>query len=440
MAGRDNGAGAPTAVQKTVNLLRAQASYTGQGVTVALLDTGVSQVSDLANRVLVRVDFTPDHDGFDRYGHGTHMAGIIASDGSSSNGAWMGAAPDANIVSVKVASADGSTDVSVVIAGMQWILSHRAQYNIRVLNLSFGTDSVQSYVIDPMDYAVERLWQSGILVVVAAGNRGPTLGSINKPGDDPFVVTVGAADLHNNHNKNDDTVASFSSLGPTQDALAKPDLVAPGIRIVSDRAAGSTIDQLYPKARIGSDYFKGTGTSQAAAIVSGIAALMFQANPRLTPDVAKATLLGTTNDDLVGQPGAGRGLVDAHAAVIAAATGVYATRPANLGLRPSNGEGSLEASRGSLHVYVDLNGDGKLQLLTGEIDVLGNSWSEDGWSGNSWSGNSWSAYTFEAPQWADGSWSGNSWSGTSWSGNSWSGNSWSGNSWSGDAWSGNSWE
>ncbi|HMC37980.1 MAG TPA: S8 family peptidase [Actinomycetota bacterium] len=428
------GRGAPTDVQNTVNMRHALELSTGAGVTVALLDTGVSQVSDLGDRVLARIDFTPDHNGYDTYGHGTHMAGIIAGDGTASSGAWAGAAPDANLVSVKVAGADGSTDVSIVIAGMQWIVSHRAQYNIRVLNLSFGTDATQSYVIDPLDYAVERVWQSGILVVVAAGNRGPAVGTVNKPGDDPFVVTVGAADLHNNHNKNDDAVAAFSSVGPTQDGLAKPYLVAPGIRIVSDRAAGSTIDQLYPKARIGDSYFKGTGTSQAAAILSGIAALMFQANPRLTPDVAKAALLGTTNRDLVGQPGAGDGLVDAYAAVRAAASGAFLARPANVGLRAGTGLGSLEASRGSNHVYADLNGDGVLELVTGEIDVLGNSWSGNSWSGNSWSGNSWSGYVYEAPRWAMVEWSGNSWSGTSWSGNSWSGNSWSGDSWSGNSW------
>jgi serine protease AprX len=179
-----------TAWQKTINATDGSSSL-GAGVAVAVLDTGVTRVPDLGNRVLARVDFTPDHDGYDRYGHGTHMAGIIAGDGTSSNGQWVGVAPKANIVSVKVARADGSTDVSVVIAGMQWIVSHRAEYNIRVLNLSYGTDSKQSYLIDPLDYAVERVWRSGIFVVAAAGNGGPSFGSISKPGDDPLVLTVG---------------------------------------------------------------------------------------------------------------------------------------------------------------------------------------------------------------------------------------------------------
>src|SRR5438105_10924950 len=221
-----------------------------------------------------------------------------------------------------------------------------------------------------MDYAVERVWASGILVVVAAGNRAPdsNQSTINKPGDDPFVLTVGAADLRNTMERNDDRIAAFSSEGPTPDGVAKPDVVAPGITIVSDRAAGSTIDQAFPEARVGVYYFKGTGTSQAAAIVSGIAALMFQANPRLTPDVAKATLMGTTDRNLVGPSGASHGLVDADGAVVASAANSFQYRPANVGLTPGTGLGSLDASRGRFHVRADLNGDGQWQRVDGEVD------------------------------------------------------------------------
>jgi serine protease AprX len=444
---------APNTVwQKSIRLPQAQASYSGAGVTVALLDTGVSQVADLGNRVLARVDFTPDHDGYDRYGHGTHMAGIIAGDGTLSGGGWTGAAPRANLVSVKVAGADGSTDVSVVIAGLQWIVTHRSEYGIRVLNLSFGTDSTQSYLIDPLDFAVERVWASGIFVVVAAGNRGPDAGTINKPGDDPFVLTVGGADLKNTIDRSDDSVATFSSRGLTQDGLAKPGIVTPSVTIVSNRSVGSTIDRLHPDARVGDSYFKGTGTSQAAAVVSGVAALMFQANPALTPDVAKATLLGTTFKNFVSQSGAGQGLVDAFGAASAAAFGTFLTKPANVGLTPSTGLGSLEASRGSMHVYADLPGDGlgaadadgRLDLVTGEIDTLGNSWAGNSWAGNSWAGNSWAgnswcSYVFEGSSWSGSTWSGNSWSGTSWTGNSWAGNSWAGTTWTNNSWSSNSW-
>src|SRR5438128_3812236 len=252
--------------------------FDGTGVTVAVLDTGVIDSPDLRNRVVVKVDFTSDHDGIDHYGHGTHMAGIIAGDGTNSGGQYMGVAPGAKIVSVKIAGANGATDVSAVIAGIQWVVAHKAQYNIRVLNLSYGTDSRQSYLVDPLDYAVERAWFSGILVVVAAGNRGPYSGTIAKPGDDPFVLTVGAS-ITKSTDRSYDVTAPFSSRGPTQDGFAKPDLLAPGISIVSIRDPGSTIDQAHPNARVGDNYFKGTGTSQAAAVISGVAARLFQQSP-----------------------------------------------------------------------------------------------------------------------------------------------------------------
>ncbi|MEW6060053.1 MAG: S8 family peptidase [Actinomycetota bacterium] len=427
---------ANTIWRKTIRLPQVPTTHAGKGVSVALLDTGVSHVPDLGNRVLARVDFTPEHDGYDRYGHGTHMAGIIAGDGTSSAGAWTGAAPGANIVSVKVAGADGSTDVSVVLAGLEWVVDHRAEYNIRVLNLSFGTDSTQSYQVDPLDYAVERVWFSGILVVVSAGNRGPDSGTINKPGDDPFVLTVGAADLKGTIAAFDDGVAEFSSRGPTSSGFAKPDISAPGITIVSNRAVGSTVDQAHPLARVGNAYFKGTGTSQAAAVVSGVAALMFQANPALTPDVAKAILIGTAmrSRGLMNAP-----LVDALGSVCAAFSNAFQTRPANQGLVPSTGLGSLEASRGSFHVYADLNGDGVPEIVQGEIDVLGQAWDGRSWSARSWSADSWgstvwSAYVAESPGWEARSWSGRSWSGTSWNGRSWSGD-WTGQGWSGGIWS-----
>src|SRR5438105_10929578 len=156
------------------------------------------------------------------------MCGMNARDGLSPGDPWSGVAPRARLVSVKVAGADGSTDVSVVIAGLQWVVAHENDYNIQVLNLSFGTDSTQSYVVDPLDYAVEQVWQSGIAVVVAAGNRGPAAGTINKPADDPFVISVGAIDTQKTMTRYDDEGANFTSRRPTQDGIAKPGIFAPG--------------------------------------------------------------------------------------------------------------------------------------------------------------------------------------------------------------------
>jgi serine protease AprX len=432
---------APNTVWRSViQLPQVGNKYDGSGVTVAILDTGVIHSPDLGSRVLARVDFTPDHDGLDRFGHGTHMAGIIAGDGTSSAGRWMGVAPGANLVSVKVAGADGSTDVSVVIAGLQWVYSYRAQYGIKVLNLSFGTDSRQSYLVDPLNYAVEQLWFAGVLVVVAAGNRGPDTGTINKPADDPFVLTVGAASVHDSADRTDDAATAFSSRGPTQDGVVKPDMIAPGVSLVSLRAPGSTIDLAHPSARVEDLYFKGTGTSQAAGVTSGVAARLYQQDPTLTPDVVKNILMRAAYKGIKTLSGAGKGLADGNVAHDLLAGG--SKDPANFGVVPSTGLGSLESSRGSHHIYADLPSDGlgaldldgKLDLVTGEIDALGNAWSSGSWWGNSWSGNSWSKLA-----WGGNSWSGDSWSGMSWSGDSWSGNEWSGDSWSGDSWSGDSW-
>jgi serine protease AprX len=417
-----------TAWRQSIRLNQVDGDYDGTGVAVALLDTGVTESGDLGNRLVARVDLTPEHDGFDRYGHGTHMSGIIAGTGAASDGQWTGVAPGANLVSVKVAGPDGSTDVSVVIAGLQWVVANRSTYNIRVLNLAFGTDSVQSYSIDPLDYAVEQAWFSGILVVASAGNRGPGPNTINKPGDDPFVLTVGAADNHGTPDRSSTTVAAFSSWG-SPGGFTKPDIIAPGITVVSLRDPGSTIDTLYPHARIGDSYFKGTGTSQAAAIVSGVAALMFQANPWLTPDLAKGVLLKTAYKNGNYGHGAGAGLVDAGSA-LQAARNSNGVMPANLDLVPSTGTGSLEASRGSFHVDADIDGDGIPDKVIGEIDALGQPWPAMSWSAYAWYTSPWNQLTAVTPGWSAVSWSALSWSGTTWSAVSWSAVSWSADTWS----------
>ena len=399
-------------------------AWDGTGVNVALLDTGITPSPDLAGRVVDSVDFTAEKDNLDHFGHGTHMAGIIAGDGSLSNGKWAGVAPGAGIVSVKVAPSDGSTDVSVVIAALQWIIANEQQDNIRVLNLSFGTDSTQPYSVDPLDYAVEQVWNSGIVVVAAAGNRGPDTGTINKPGDDPYIITVGAMNGGGTLDHSDDVVLPFSSRGPTQDGLQKPDLVAPGATIVSLRDPGSAIDQMHPDAVVGTSYFKGTGTSQASAIVSGVVALMLQARPTLMPNRVKGILTGTAMGYLAGSAG-GDGLVNAYAATQAAAYLPYAYPRANQGLTPSTGLGSLEASRGSFHVYADSDGDGVPQLIQGEIDLRGIPWVANSWDANNWDANNWDANSWNGVEWAANAWDANQWDANQWDANQWDANAWS---------------
>jgi serine protease AprX len=444
---------AEAAWQRATGLGAVPNKFQGDTGAVASIDTGVTPNPNLGARLLARVDLTAERDGLDRYGHGTHMAGLIAGDGTASS-AFTGAAPEARIVSVKVAGWDGATDVSTVIAGLQWVVSNRSRFDIRVVNLSWGTDSAQGYGVDPLDRAVERAWEAGLVVVVSAGNAGPSSGTIAKPADDPYVITVGAADINGTAVRGDDSVAPFSGRGPTADGVSKPDLVAPGVSLVSDRAPGSTIDAFRPAARLGTGLFKGTGTSQAAAIVAGVAARMLDVDPTLTNDQIKGVLMATA-DGRVGGDGAGAGLVDAAAATAAVLPPKRGPRPvlpvANAGLRPSTGAGPIEASRGSQHVFTDLDGDGVADQVDAEVDALGNAWdaaaySAATWSATTWAESPWAPFAIEgtsgpadrraAPTlaWDPAYWGARSWPEAGWDAKFWGAKFWGAKFWGTSLW------
>ena len=207
----------------------------GQGVNVAVLDTGITALPDFAGRLVDGVDLSGGNNPWnDQYGHGTFVAGLIAGDGASSGGQYMGEAPGAGLVSVKVAGASGNTNLATVIEGVGWTIAHASVDNIRVLNMSLGYIPQTSTVLDPLDQAVERAWEAGITVVVSAGNSGPGNGTILAPGDDPLVITTGAVDDGGQANPSDDTMSAFSSVGPTNpDGWFKPDLVTSGRSVVS---------------------------------------------------------------------------------------------------------------------------------------------------------------------------------------------------------------
>jgi subtilisin family serine protease len=436
---------------------------TGQGIDVALIDSGVVPVNGLTatGKIVNGPDLSfesQDRDlrYLDTFGHGTHMAGIIAGrddtvtrDGGRRNpDTFLGVAPDARIVNVKVADAEGATDVSQVIAAIDWVVQHRHDngLDIRVLNLSFGTDGHQDDQLDPLVHAVDVAWGAGIVVVVAAGNRGASSDGLDNPARDPRVISVGAEDMNGTAPVRDDNVPAWSSSG---DGSRNPDVVAPGRSIVSLRDAGSYIDQAHPGARVGTRFFRGSGTSASTAMVSGAAALLLQQRPELTPDQLKELLTSTARKvpkERSDRQGAGLiNVRDAARTETPDATDASPNEPAS---NSAPGSGSLEAARGSAHVTHD--GD----TLTGEQDIFGTawdgarwaqdssaqtSWSGGSWNGNPWAGDGWSADSWSGPAWSSAEWSSNSWSGNSWSGNSWSGNSWSGNSWSGNSWSSNSW-
>jgi serine protease AprX len=430
--------------------------YDGSGVDVAIIDSGIMKVDGLDDPGKVTygpdLSFESQADNLrhlDTYGHGTHLAGIIAGNKSG----FRGIAPGAGLVSLKVADANGAVDVTQVIAAIDWVVEHRQDngLNIRVLNLAYGTDGHQAHETDPIHYAVERAWDAGIVVVVSAGNDGAD-SALRNPATDPFVITVGASDMRGEDDLDDHRLADFSSCGNWQRHV---DIVAPGKSIVSLRVPGSHADVEYASARVGSDKFKGSGTSQAAAVVSGAAALIIDQRPGISPDQLKKLIMEEAEEIDDGSSRCqGEGSIDLGE-VKSESTPQRATQ----NHAKSNGRGSVNAVRGSQRV-VD-NG----VAISGEIDIFGNdfdtddwvedaeddntwedgdwngaSWSGASWSGASWSGASWSGASWSGASWSGKSWSGASWSGASWSGASWSGSSWSGGSWSGSSWSGLSWE
>jgi serine protease AprX len=436
---------------------------TGKGVGVAVIDSGITPVKGLGGtgKVVNGPDLSFESRAanlrnLDTFGHGTHMAGIIAGrdpevapNKENDNQHLVGMAPDATLVNLKVAAADGAVDVSQVIAGIDWAVAHRddPELNIRVLNLSFGTDSVQDPRMDPLSHAVESAWRHGIVVVVAAGNDGVTTSRLRMPAANPYVLAVGAADSNGTDGKADDLVGEFSNGG---NATRHPDLLALGRSIASLRVPGSYIDASYPGGLIPNDpyqrYFRGSGTSQATAVVSGAVALLLQQRPTLTPDQVKylltstATRLDARKAPLSGNPQAqGAGELNLQKALDTPTPAAAQTWAASLGT------GSLEAARGSAFVADPVTG----VELHGEQDIMGRAWNATSWStqatnctawdDDTWNGTTWSSRTWSSTTWTGATWSSRTWSDATWTGTTWSSRTWSSRTWSGDGWSAAHW-
>ena len=294
------------------------------------------------------------------------MAGVIAGDDPDSG--YRGIAPGARLVSVKVAGADGVTSLVRVLMALDSVRRNRDAngLRIRVLNLSFGVDARRSYVREPLAYAAEQLWNRGVVVIAAAGNKADGTGSLDLPAADPFLIAVGATDTQRSGDAADDTVAAFSS----RDPVRPPHVVAPGTGVISLRVPGSTLDEEFPAARIGAGFFRGGGTSQAAAVVSGLVARLLQARPELTPDQVKALLAAGAVDLPADASGDGAGRVDL-ARTVELPTPADAAQPFQPAL--------LELGV----LWSDLRDE-----ATGIAPAVGTG--ENGWTGRSWSGRSWS--------------------------------------------------
>jgi serine protease AprX len=439
-----------------------QAGYTGKGIGVALIDTGVSPVQGLSSGNVVNgpdLSFDSQNPAFahvDAFGHGTHMAGIIAGrDAVGTPQSYVsptrfnGIAPDATLVNVKVGASDGSVDVSQVIAGIDWVVAHRNDpgLNIRVLNLSYGTNSTQSSTVDPLAFAVENAWKHGIVVVAAGGNDGRSDLTLADPASDPFLVAVGALDDAGTATNADDAVPSWSTRGNNARHV---DLVAPGASVLGLRDPGSYVDERNPSAVVGGRFFRGSGTSQAAAVVSGEAALLLQSNPTLTPDQVKyqfvqsAVAFNQANSTLRGAGTTNVRAAQTRSVPKSAVAQNYVW---------STGKGSLDAARAGSYV------DDGYGAITGEVDIFGNAWNGPAWAqataaGTAWSGGSWRgelwtdstgnpvAWTgldwnarmwrsadWDARMWRDGSWDARMWRDTEWSARMWRSAGWSDQAW-----------
>jgi serine protease AprX len=493
--------GSSSAVSQIVGAQAAWAKgYTGAGVDVAVIDTGVTPVPglDAAGKVITGPDLSFDAPGattpgLDAYGHGTFMASLIAGrdagvtasasgcttclngTGYSNTTKFVGVAPESRIINVKVGAADGAADVTQVIAAIDWVTQHAHDpgVNIKVLNLSFGTASTQAYGVDPLAQAAEQAWKHGIVVVAAAGNEGQTkISSLADPAYDPYVLAVGGDDPVGTLATADDSVPSFAQHG----LLSRPvDVIAPATHVLGLRVPGSFIDTLSTNTgQIGTRFQRGSGTSEATAIASGVAALLAQKYPLATPDQIKALITAAavplpvlTVNPTVAAFAAKLGIsADVYVSTVNTINALYSGHGiVNVGTLPllapialqtaavSTGSGTLEATRGN--VYVTDNGVN----LAGQKDIFGQTfnsstmaasqvlgvswiggvWNGSRWSGDTWSGSRWSTATWTGTDWAGSRWSGSRWSGMTWNGSRWSGSGWNGSRWSGSTWDGSRW-
>ncbi len=361
---------------------------TGQGVTVAVIDSGISDNADFYNssgtssRLLVQENFYDNATTtVDNYGHGTHIAGIIAGNGAKSNGQYKGVAPDANLIGLKISDDAGVAYESDTIEAMQWVLDHKDEYNIRVVNLSVNSAQEASYHVSPMNAAAEILWFNGIVVITSAGNRDTIYDWFNPviapPANDPFVITVGASSELFSGSTNDDYIPFFSAQGTTVDGYEKPDIIAPGQHIISVLSANSWWRNGYPSRVVNNDYFRISGTSMSTPMVAGAAALLLQAEPGLTPDQVKYRLIHTARS-IDGTFSDGEfPYLDVYAAVT-----THTTESANTGIQAS-------------------------QLLWTGSDPI--NWGSVNWGSVNWGSVNWGSVNWGSVNWGSVNWGSVSW-------------------------------
>jgi serine protease AprX len=386
---------------------------TGNGVTVAVVDTGIDRKhSDF--HLIHRVDGSREnnlaHIDGDNYGHGTHVASIVGS--RSADGKYIGIAPDARVLGVDIADDNGVASESDLLRGLDWVYQHEKDQRIRVVNLSVGVGIPESYATSPIDAAVERLWHDGLVVVAAAGNMGDANDAVfYAPGNDPFVITVGCLGDNGTPTRTDDTLCSISSRGMTEDGFAKPDVVAPGRKIVGALAAGhdrlqvALAQQFNDRVTPDGQHIRLSGTSMAAPVVSGTVALLLERFPSLTPNQVKSILTGSAHT-YSGQTD-NAGAINALDALRAAAAGGFSASNPGLASLPG-----LNLSAG-----------------IGTVAWDGARWTSAAWDGARWTGAYW-----DGARWTGGHWDGARWTGAYWDGARWTDAYWDGARWTSSAW------
>jgi serine protease AprX len=378
-------------------------TYNGKLPAIAIVDSGIQNRPDFGNRVVASVNLSTIDGNTsldDQRGHGTFVAGIAAGAGTG----LTGAAPSAPLVSVKVMNDQGMAKTSDIINACQWILDHKAQYNIKVANFSLHSTYGTNFYNDPLDAAVEKLWFGGVTVVAAAGNYGTANGPSGvhyAPGNDPFVITVGAIDIGGSIRSGDDSVAPWSAYGYTYDGFYKPDVAAPGRYIVGPVPSGSTIATSRPANMVGSDRIQLSGTSFSAPVVSGTAAEMLARHPGWGPDQVKGALMRTARAVRVNPAAAGLGEITASRAV----STTYAPNP-NLGLEKFVTNTSASGTAFDAMSWAS--------AATANMSWNSMSWTDQSWSDQSWSDQSWAQMSWTDMSWTDMSWTDMSWTDMSW--------------------------
>jgi serine protease AprX len=432
---RPSGSPPPNHYLDTLNVRPVwELGYDGSGVTVAVVDSGVALDHDFsanpgdlnADRVLLQLGFNQDstiiHDAF---GHGTHVAGIIAGNGSGSDGFYQGVAPGVNLIGLKVSDDQGMAYESDTVEALQWIFDNKDTYNIRVVNLSIQSTVEGYYGESALNLAVEILWFNGVVVVASAGNEwsGEYVNTIKAaPANDPFIITVGASDEMGSSDRSDDVITPFTARGVSLSGYYKPEIIAPGKDIVSTLAGSSEWRNEHPDRFVKGGYFRISGTSMATPMVAGAAALLLQAEPDLTPDQVKFRLVSSSS------PIEYHPYLDIYAAITSDTTEAY-----NWDVVPHQ----VLAKMALIAYWSNQNGEENIDWEN--VDWSAVNWNAVNWNAVNWNAVNWNAVNWNAVNWNAVNWNAVNWNAVNWNAVNWNAVNWNAVNWNAVNWNAVNW-